>query len=547
MTGVTAIAAGPSQSFVVRSDGTVLSWGYNPNGQLGDTVAERVTPTPINGLTGVRSIVTGTNHILAIKTDGTVWGWGQNAFGQTGSSNFSNINPTPTPVSNLSGVVAAASAWGFSVALKADGTVWGWGLNSEGIFGNGPPSSDPRPVPAQISLLANVKAISSGDFHALALLNDGTLRSWGDNQYGQLGDGTLFRRFAPVQVSGVLVVAQPDVYPGSYNAYPPIQVRVTGDTAGSVIHYTSNGQDPTESDPIVISGHTLTINQNLTLKVRAFKPGWFPSTVSTSVYTLLTQPTPIDDTREFVRQQYLDFLNREPDPGGWDYWSSVITPCGLDGECLNRQRVIVSAAFFIELEFQQTGYVVYRMHRAAFGTVLGAPTRANVLAAQFNADRALLVGGSGLPQSTIDLANNFVTRAAFKTEYPDSMTPAEFVTKLFSKADLTGSANDALRQAEIDAMTNSGRTRAQVLLNVIEIQAFKDREYKPAFVLMQYFGYLRRDPDQGGYDFWLNILNNHLSNDSAGYRAMVCAFVTSGEYQLRFGNQITHTDHDCSP
>jgi len=120
-----------------------------------------------------------------------------------------------------------------------------------------------------------------------------------------------------------------------------------------------------------------------------------------------------------------------------------------------------------------------------------------------------------------------------------------YVNHLFDMADLTGSANAALRQAEIDAMTNSGRTRAQVLLRVIDIQELKDREYKPAFVLMQYFGYSRRDPDQGGYDFWLNILNNNLPSDASGYRSMVCAFVTSGEYQLRFGSQITHTDHEC--
>ena len=63
---------------------------------------------------------------------------------------------------------------------------------------------------------------------------------------------------------------------------------------------------------------------------------------------------------------------------------------------------------------------------------------------------------------------------------------------------------------------------------------------------MQYFGYLRRDPDQGGYDFWLNILKNKLSNDSSGYRAMVCAFLTSTEYQLRFGTSITRTNQDCS-
>jgi len=90
----------------------------------------------------------------------------------------------------------------------------------------------------------------------------------------------------------------------------------------------------------------------------------------------------------------------------------------------------------------------------------------------------------------------------------------------------------AQRQAEIDALNALTKTRAQVLLDVIEIQQFKDREYNPSFVLMQYFGYLRRDPDQGGYDFWLNVVSNRDLNN---YHGMVCSFVTSAEYQLRYG------------
>lgn len=121
-------------------------------------------------------------------------------------------------------------------------------------------------------------------------------------------------------------------------------------------------------------------------------------------------------------------------------------------------------------------------------------------------------------KSTIAFANSFVQRSLFRSEYPDLIPNADFVNKIFSKANLAGAANDTLRQAEIDAMNMNGKTRAQVLLDVIEIQEFKDREYKPAFVLMQYFGYLRHDPDQEGYDFWLNILNNKLPNDASGFR-----------------------------
>jgi Domain of unknown function (DUF4214) len=249
---------------------------------------------------------------------------------------------------------------------------------------------------------------------------------------------------------------------------------------------------------------------------------------------------PIDDTQFFVRQQYLDFLNREPDADGLAYWTNQIAQCGSDAHCIHERRIGVSDAFFVEQEFQQTGDVVYRAYRAAYGTMPNAPTRANLTFAQFMADRAQLVGGPGLPQSTIDFANNFVARAEFKQAYPDAISQPDFVNQLFNTAGLFSSPDQ--RQAEIDALLNGSKTRAQVLLDVIDIPEFKDREYNPAFVLTQYFGYLRRDPDQGGYDFWLNVLNNREPNN---FRGMVCAFVTSTEYQLRFGSAVTRSNADC--
>jgi hypothetical protein len=250
---------------------------------------------------------------------------------------------------------------------------------------------------------------------------------------------------------------------------------------------------------------------------------------------------PIDESLFFVQQHYSDFLNRPPDQGGWDFWTGQITNCGADITCLNSRRIGVSAAYFVELEFQLTGSVIYRLYRAAYGS-RPAPDQSRVKLnyADFTFDRPNIVGGPGLAQSTIDFANRFTQRAAFLTEYPATMTNAQFVNKVFDTANLTPYI--AERQAEIDAMTNQGRTRAQVLLNVIDIQAFKDREYNPSFVLMQYFGYLRRDPDQGGYDFWLGILNAQPANA----RGMVCAFITSTEYQERFSSISTRNNSLCN-
>ncbi|HLE63479.1 MAG TPA: DUF4214 domain-containing protein, partial [Pyrinomonadaceae bacterium] len=268
---------------------------------------------------------------------------------------------------------------------------------------------------------------------------------------------------------------------------------------------------------------------------------------STAVLTITdndsTAPSssPLEDARFFVRQHYLDFLNREPDQGGWDYWTDQITSCGSNSLCIHQRRIGVSAAFFVEFEFQETGYVVYRMYRAAYGVMPSAMSRANVLYSQFIVDRAQLVGGPGLPQSTINFTNNFVERMEFKQAYPDTLTNAQFVNRLFDTAQLVPYTTE--RQQLIDAMNANQKTRSQVLLAVIEIQEFKMREYNPAFVLMQYFGYLRRDPDQGGYDYWLDILNNREPNN---FRAMVCAFITSAEYQRRASPVVSRSNSDCA-
>jgi hypothetical protein len=245
----------------------------------------------------------------------------------------------------------------------------------------------------------------------------------------------------------------------------------------------------------------------------------------------LTLLNPIDDPQVFVRQQYRDFLNREPDPGGLAYWTDQITPCGSDALCVHNRRIDVSAAFFHSLEFQQTGSFVYGLYKGALGRQPSYP--------EFTVDHNRVIGGTNLDDEKIALANDFVQRPEFLQHYPSSITNAQFVNTLFDTAGLVPFA--AERQAEIDAMNNQGRTRAQVLRNVIDIQAFRDREFNPSFVLMQYFGYLRRDVDPGGYAFWLNALNG-----GGSFRGMVCAFITSSEYQFRFGSVATRSNADCS-
>lgn len=246
-----------------------------------------------------------------------------------------------------------------------------------------------------------------------------------------------------------------------------------------------------------------------------------------------TASNPLEQAQFFVKQHYADFLNRTADPAGLDYWSSEIARCGTDDNCVRLRRIAVSAAFFVETEFQETGNFVYRMYRATFGR---KPTFN-----EFMPDRSRFFGSSNFAQSKVAFADDFVTRPSFRAEYPETLIADQFVNKLFDAAGLAPFT--AERQQQVAAM-NNGKSRAEVLRDVVEIQAFKDREYNSAFVLMQYFGYLRREPDSGGYQFWLDVLNNRVPGN---YRSMVCAFITSAEMQGRFDLNIDRTNSECGP
>jgi hypothetical protein len=249
-------------------------------------------------------------------------------------------------------------------------------------------------------------------------------------------------------------------------------------------------------------------------------------------------PNPMDDARVFVRQQYLDFLGREPDHGGWDYWTDQITRCGSDPVCFHNRRIDVSAAFFIELEFQKTGSFVYRLFKGGLGR---APTFT-----EFTTDRAQVIDGPNLESTKQALTLAFVQRAEFVTKYNTLTTADAFVDALIANIQQNSNVNlIPQRQSLITAYNGGGdehQRRALALRAAIDTTAFTDAEFNPSFVQMQYMGYLVRDPELGGYLFWLDVLNNRVPGN---FRGMVCAFITSAEYQHRFGASVTRTDRDC--
>jgi hypothetical protein len=267
---------------------------------------------------------------------------------------------------------------------------------------------------------------------------------------------------------------------------------------------------------------------------------------------------PIDSASSFVRQQYHDFLNREPDAPGLAFWTDQMTNCGNPN--LEVCRINVSAAFFLSIEFKETGYLVERMYKVVYGDAVGVSTYPVshtlpvpvVRLQEFLRDtqeigRGVVIGQGDwqtqLEGNKNDFALAFVRRQRFKDAYPSSLTADQFVTRLDTGAGgvLSDTAKTQLNLLFGGPNVSSAdeTKRAQVLRQVAENPTLVQREQNRAFVLMQYFGYLRRNPDAApdsdftGYDFWLSKLSE-FGGDFVRAE-MVKAFISSDEYRRRFG------------
>jgi alpha-tubulin suppressor-like RCC1 family protein len=185
---VTAVAAGKDHSLALIEGGTVMAWGRNSSGQLGNgTTTGSALPVSVGGLSEVTAIAGGTDHSLALRADGTVYAWGDNATGELGNGTTTNSS-VPVQVSGLTGVTAIAAGNGYSLALLEGGTVKAWGANEVGQLGNG--TTTGSTVPVSVSGLTTATGISAGFAHSLAVLSGGTVKAWGYNGFGQLGNGT---------------------------------------------------------------------------------------------------------------------------------------------------------------------------------------------------------------------------------------------------------------------------------------------------------------------------------------------------------------------
>jgi len=207
LTGVKAISAGANHSLALLANGTVMAWGGDESGQLGiGAIREgEEVPTAVKGLTGVKAVSAGAAHSLALLANGTVMAWGNDESGQLGTGNLKS-STVPVAVKGLTGVTAVAAGANFSLALLSNGTVMAWGSDEYGQLANGSLGEEQElsDVPVQVGALTGVTAIAAGAEHGLALMGDHTVMAWGEDSYGEIGDGAIEpRQETPVAVSGL--------------------------------------------------------------------------------------------------------------------------------------------------------------------------------------------------------------------------------------------------------------------------------------------------------------------------------------------------------
>jgi len=314
ITNAVAIAAGGWHSLAILSDGTVKSWGYDAQGQLGNDASSSNCPTPVtvSGISTATVVAAGTNHSLAVLSDGTMKSWGSDGNGQLGNDATLANQATPVVVSGISTASAVAAGMSHSLAVLSDGTMKSWGYDDLGQLGNDA-SLTSKPTPVVVSGISTASAVAAGIYHSIALLSDGTVKSWGYDNAGQLGnDASLTLQATPVTVSGISTASA--VAAGGYHSLALLSdgsMKSWGyDNVGQLGNDASLTNQPTPVSVALSSYVSLGTVSNLKINA-SDKVNW--STISWNSVSL-----PASTTIKFR-------VRTSDDDSTWSSWSSYFT------------------------------------------------------------------------------------------------------------------------------------------------------------------------------------------------------------------------------
>ena len=284
---------------------------------------------------------------------------------------------------------------------------------------------------------------------------------------------------------------------------------------------------------VTVAAHASFGDYSIRLQSNSGEVAYLPGGLTIDPGVNSAAANPADDSRFFISQHYRDFLGREPTAVRANKWINELGNCGSDADCARGRRVDVSAAF-VENEFLQTWSFIYRVYKVALGR---RPTLS-----EFNSDRLKIVTDpEARGNSKLAFTKAFAVRPEFLEKYATSVKADKFLEELMASVMQTAEVDLFSERGNLAALYDGTTTgRAEIIQRLADHPAFAKRESSKAFVLAQYFGYLRREPDESGYNFWLSTLDARTGSDSTAHRAMVCAFITSAEYQSRFGMYVTH-------
>jgi Matrixin/Domain of unknown function (DUF4214) len=278
---------------------------------------------------------------------------------------------------------------------------------------------------------------------------------------------------------------------------------------------------------------------SLRLQSNSGEVAYVPGALTIDPGVVASAANPVDDSRFFVTQHYKDITGGKASPELVERLVAQLTQCGSRSNCLRTRRLEISTALFADDDLSATGSFVHGLYSLAFGR--------RPRFSEFNVDRNLLINDdSETEASRLSLALAFVERVEFQRKYAH-LKGREFVDSLISSAaESTGVSIDTEREALLALYDNTNEGRARILSRIISQPSFADAQYNQTFILMQYFAYLRRDPDNDGYDSWVNVLKNKPLRDRAAARSVICAFLNSAEYQSRFAMVDTHHPSACN-